>query len=121
MKAIKLVALKKLEMLEVAKPKIANSDDVLIKIKSVGICGSDVHYYKTGRIGSMMVDYPFTLGHECSGIVENIGSEVKKIKIGDRIAIDPAITCGKCDQCLIDRENTCRSLRFLRCPGQAGV
>ncbi len=118
MKAIKLAALKKLEMLEVAKPKIVNSDDVLIKIKSVGICGSDVHYYKTGKIGSQVVEYPFTLGHECSGIVEDIGAEVKKIKIGDKVAIDPAITCGECDQCLTGRENTCRSLKFLGCPGQ---
>jgi len=118
MKAIKLVALKKLEMMDIPKPKIANSDDVLIKIKSVGICGSDVHYYKTGRIGSQVVEYPFTLGHECSGIVEGMGPEVKKIKIGDKVAIDPAITCGECDQCLIGRENTCRSLKFLGCPGQ---
>ncbi|MDO9465591.1 MAG: alcohol dehydrogenase catalytic domain-containing protein [bacterium] len=119
MKAIKLVDLRKLEVLDIPKSKIVNSDDVLIKIKSVGICGSDVHYYKTGRIGSQVVKYPFTLGHECSGMVEDIGSEVKKIKIEDKVAIDPAITCGKCDQCLIGRENTCRSLKFLGCPGQA--
>lgn len=119
MKAIKLAALKKFEILDVPKPKIVNSDDVLIKTKSVGICGSDVHYYKTGKIGSQVVEYPFILGHECSGIVEDIGAEVKKIKIGDKIAIDPAITCGECDQCLASRENTCRSLKFLGCPGQA--
>lgn len=119
MKAIKLVDLRKLEILDIPKPEIVNSDDVLIKIKSAGICGSDVHYYNTGRIGSMIVEYPFTLGHECSGIVEDMGSEVKKIKIGDKVAIDPAITCGECDQCVMGRENTCRSLKFLGCPGQA--
>ena len=118
MKAIKLVDLRKFEIVDVPKPKMVNSEDLLIKIKSVGICGSDVHYYKTGRIGSQVVKYPFTLGHECSGMVEDIGSEVKKIKIGDKVAIDPAITCGECDQCLMGRENTCRSLKFLGCPGQ---
>ncbi len=119
MKAIRLVALKKLEILDVPKPEVINPDDVLVRIKSVGICGSDVHYYKTGKIGSQVVEYPFTLGHECSGIVEEAGAGVKKVAVGDRVAVDPAMTCGKCDQCLMDRENTCRKLRFLGCPGQA--
>lgn len=118
MKAVKLAALEKFEIADVPKPEITSGDGVLIKVESIGVCGSDVHYYKTGRIGSQIVKYPFTLGHECSGVVEETGHGVKGIKVGDKVAIDPAISCGKCDQCLMGRENTCRNLKFLGCPGQ---
>ena len=82
----------------------------------MGICGSDVHYFKTGRIGDQIIKFPFTLGHEFSGSVENVGSEVTEIKPGDRIAIDPAISCGSCDQCRLRRTHTCRNLKFIGNP-----
>jgi L-iditol 2-dehydrogenase len=85
----------------------------------VGVCGSDVHYYTTGRIGSQVVQYPFPIGHEGAGVVVETGKNVTRVRPGDRIAIEPAMTCGKCDQCLSGRPNTCRSLKFLGCPGQA--
>jgi L-iditol 2-dehydrogenase len=65
------------------------------------------------------VEYPFTVGHECAGVVEKTGSKVTRVKPGDIIAIEPAISCGTCDQCIEGRENTCRNLKFLGCPGQA--
>ena len=64
-------------------------------------------------------EYPFRVGHEFAGVVEKVGSEVEKIKPGDRVAIDPAISCWNCDQCDAGRPHTCRNLRFLGCPGQA--
>ena len=88
-------------------------------MKVVGVCGSDIHYYTTGKIGSQVVKYPFTVGHEGAGEVVAIGSRVTRVKIGDRIAIDPAMPCYECDQCLAGREHTCRKLRFLGNPGQA--
>jgi L-iditol 2-dehydrogenase len=91
----------------------------LLKIEKVGVCGSDVHYYETGRIGSQIVQLPFVLGHECAGHVLEIGPAVSRVKVGDEVAIDPAIVCHECDQCLAGRKNTCRKLRFLGCPGQA--
>lgn len=103
---------------EVPDPELVNEDDVLIRMKAVGVCGSDVHYYATGRIGSQIVKYPFRVGHECAGVVEKIGSAVKLIKPGDRVAIEPAISCGECDQCTAGRHHTCRKLLFLGCPGQ---
>jgi L-iditol 2-dehydrogenase len=83
------------------------------------VCGSDVHYYETGRIGSQVVQYPFAVGHEGAGIVEAVGSAVKAVKPGDRIAVEPAMSCGTCDQCKDGRPHTCRKLRFLGCPKQA--
>jgi L-iditol 2-dehydrogenase len=99
--------------------KIKDPGDVLIKIKRVGICGSDVHYFTLGRIGNQVVEYPFTVGHEASGIIQETGNAVKNLKPGDRVAIDPALPCWKCDQCKAGRHHTCRHLKFLGNPGQA--
>ncbi|MBT4823206.1 MAG: alcohol dehydrogenase catalytic domain-containing protein [Lentisphaerae bacterium] len=119
MRAMKLTGIRAMEMLEVADPAIVNPNDVLIRMKVVGVCGSDVHYYETGQIGSQVVDYPFAVGHEGAGVVEAVGPAVTRVKPGDRIAIEPAMSCGACDQCLADRPHTCRKLRFLGCPKQA--
>lgn len=108
-----------MEMQNVPDPIIINPTDVLIKLNIVAVCGSDVHYYTTGKIGSQVVEYPFPVGHECSGTVVKTGNGVKMVKHGDRIAIEPAMPCGKCDQCLAGRPHTCRNLKFLGCPGQA--
>jgi len=77
-----------------------------------------VHYYTTGRIGSQVVKYPFRVGHECAAIVQETGLGVTRVKPGDRIAVDPAVPCHRCDQCLCGRQHTCRNLRFLGTPGQ---
>lgn len=119
MNAFVLTGLNKMEMMRVPKPRIINPEDVLIQMASVGVCGSDIHYYTDGKIGSQVVEYPFTVGHEGSGIVKEVGKGVYKIKPGDRIAIDPAMPCFQCDQCNSGRFHTCRRLKFLGCPGQA--
>jgi L-iditol 2-dehydrogenase len=119
MKSMKLTGLRQMETMEISEPAIVNPGDVKIKMLAVGVCGSDIHYFTQGRIGSQKVKYPFTIGHEGAGIVTETGTAVKKIKTGDRIAIEPAMPCWKCDQCLAGRHNTCRSLKFLGCPGQA--
>ena len=118
MKAVMLTGIRQFEIKEVPDPKIINDTDVLIRIKSVGVCGSDIHYYTTGRIGSQIVQFPFIIGHEAAGIVEKTGKSVTRVKPGQRIAIDPAVSCGHCDQCKAGRENTCRELLFLGCPTQ---
>lgn len=118
MKAMLLAGIRKFETSEMDKPEIQQDTDVLIKIKMVGVCGSDIHYYTTGRIGSQIVEYPFITGHEAAGFVEQVGSKVTRVKPGDRIAIDPTIACGHCDQCLAGREHTCRNLRFMGAPKQ---
>jgi L-iditol 2-dehydrogenase len=113
-----LTGIGEMEMREVEKPSIKNDDDVLLKVEVVGVCGSDVHYYETGRIGSLVVEYPFRVGHEFTGCVEEVGGAVDGLNVGDIVVVEPAIVCGRCDQCMIGRENTCRQLKFLGCPGQ---
>jgi len=108
-----------MDMRETQTPAVMQETDVLLRVAVVGICGSDVHYYSTGRIGSQVVRYPFTVGHECSAVVEKIGRQVKRVRPGDRVAVEPAMPCGDCDQCQCGRPHTCRNLRFLGCPGQA--
>jgi L-iditol 2-dehydrogenase len=85
----------------------------------LGICGSDIHYYTQGHIGSQKAVFPFTVGHEGAGVVVETGTSVKKVKPGDKIAIEPAMPCWECDQCKAGRHHTCRKLKFLGCPGQA--
>ena len=119
MKAMKLTGIRQMEMMEVSTPSILNDRDVLIRMKTLGVCGSDIHYYISGKIGSQVVKYPFTVGHEGAGQVEAVGEGVTMVKPGDRIAIEPAMPCWECDQCKAGRPHTCRNLLFLGCPGQA--
>jgi len=119
MKAMMLTGIRQMELKEVSTPAILNDRDVLIKMKTLGVCGSDIHYYVSGKIGSQVVQYPFTVGHEGAGEVEAVGKGVSMVKPGDRIAIEPAMPCWECDQCQAGRPHTCRNLRFLGCPGQA--
>ncbi len=112
MKALFLSAPQSFEVREVDPPELPEGW-VRIRVRHVGICGSDVHYYSTGRIGDQVVKYPFVLGHEGSGeILEGAG----QFRRGTPIYIEPAIACHRCDQCLAGRENTCRNLRFLGNP-----
>ena len=114
-----LTGIRQMEMREVNDPVIKQPDDVRIRMLAVGVCGSDIHYYTQGRIGSQEVKYPFTVGHEGSGIIVETGPAVTRLKAGDRIAIEPSMPCGSCDQCLSGRSHTCRRIKFLGCPGQA--
>ena len=118
MKAMVLTGIRKMEMRQVADPRIGEGTDVLVRVGAVGVCGSDIHYYTKGRIGSQVVRYPFIVGHECAGTVLEVGRKVKRVKPGDRVAIDPAMPCGRCDQCKAGRPHTCRKLKFLGTPGQ---
>jgi L-iditol 2-dehydrogenase len=119
MRTVSLTGIRRLELREVPDPEIRASRDVLIRVDRVGICGSDIHYYAHGRIGSQVVRYPFTVGHECAGTVAAVGDEVQRVRPGDRVAIEPAMSCGTCDQCRAGRAHTCRQIRFLGAPGQA--
>lgn len=107
-----------MELREVPEPVIEKDTDVLLKIESSGVCGSDVHYYETGRIGSQVVEFPFVVGHECSASVVKTGSSVTRVKEGDQIVVEPSFSCHNCDQCKAEREHTCRNVLFLGTPGQ---
>jgi L-iditol 2-dehydrogenase len=119
MKAMMLTGIRQMEMKDVPDPVIKSPKEVKIKMSVLGICGSDIHYYTRGQIGSQKVKFPFIVGHEGAGVVIETGSAVKRVKPGDVIAIDPAMPCHECDQCRAGRHHTCRKLKFLGCPGQA--
>lgn len=118
MKKVVLTGIRTMEMVSVPEPLLVKDDEVKIRVTSIGVCGSDIHYYSEGKIGTQVVKYPFAVGHECSGVIEEVGAGVTNVKKGDLVVVDPAVHCGHCDQCLNGRPHTCRNNRFLGCPGQ---
>lgn len=103
---------------EVPQPK---ANEVLVKLEYVGICGSDLHYYETGRIGDYIVEPPFVLGHEPGGVVFGVGEEVKHLRVGDKVALEPGKTCGHCEFCKTGRYNLCPEVIFFATPPVDGV
>lgn len=95
-------------------------NQVMVKLEYVGICGSDVHYFHDGRCGDFIVDGDFVLGHECAGEVVDIGEDVKYLKVGDKVALEPGITCGECEFCKSGKYNLCADVQFLATPPVAG-
>lgn len=96
-------------------------NEVLVKLDYVGICGSDMHYYETGRIGYYVVKPPFVLGHEPGGVVVEVGANVKHLKVGDKVALEPGKTCGHCEFCKTGRYNLCPDVVFFATPPVDGV
>ena len=100
---------KPLKLEEISVPSIGD-EDVLVKIRASGICGSEIHVWK-GRDMSGIV--PRTLGHEGAGIVEKVGKNVTNISPGTRVLMDYDITCGMCRYCRSGRENLCTNLQYI--------
>lgn len=93
-----------------------DSDQVLVRVAAVGVCGSDVHYYEHGRIGPYVVNDPLVLGHELSGRIEEVGDGVDPARIGERVAIEPQRPCRICEQCKAGRYNLCPRMEFFATP-----
>lgn len=120
MKAAVMTAIRSIEIQERPVP-VPAPHEVLVQIEYVGVCGSDVHYYEHGRIGDYVVTGPLVLGHEVAGTVVETGSSVQNLKPGDRVALEPQITCGTCEFCKKGLYNLCRSVRFFATPPIDGV
>lgn len=118
-KAAYMTGLKVLEIRDVPVPELKKGQ-VLVKMEYVGVCGSDVHYYEHGRIGDFIVNGDFILGHECAGTVVAVGEGVTTHKPGDRVALEPGATCGKCEFCATGRYNLCADVEFLATPPYHG-
>ncbi len=103
---------------EIPKPA---AGEALIKIMACGICGSDVHFYHEGRCGDIRVTENFILGHEVSGVVAALGDGVSGLKIGDRVCLEPNVTCGKCEMCKSGKYNLCPNVRFFAAPPVPGA
>jgi L-iditol 2-dehydrogenase len=99
----------------------AGPKEVLVRIRAVGVCGSDVHYYKEGRIGVHVVEKPLILGHESAGEVVAVGTGVRGLAVGTRVAIEPGVPCRRCRQCLRGRYNLCPAVTFMATPPVDGA
>ncbi|KAM0329454.1 hypothetical protein ACHAQA_004763 [Verticillium albo-atrum] len=102
-------------------PKIASEHDVLVAVNYTGICGSDVHYYDHGAIGHFVVKDPMVLGHESAGTVVEVGSAVKTLAKGDRVALEPGYPCRRCSDCLGGHYNLCHEMVFAATPPYHGT
>jgi D-xylulose reductase len=116
MKALVLKETKKLAIMDIDIKESLGPDDVRIKIHTVGICGSDVHYYLHGRIGPFIVKEPMVLGHEASGTIIEIGKNVNNLKVGDRVCMEPGIPDLKSKATLLGMYNLDPSVRFWATP-----
>ncbi len=115
MRASVLIGQGELRLEDRPVPKPA-ADEVLIKVLSVGVCGSDVHYYQHGRIGDFVVDTPLVLGHEASGVIVAVGSAVDPARIGERVSIEPQRPCRACEYCRAGAYNLCPHMEFFATP-----
>ena len=114
-----MVGLDKMEIRDIPMPE-PKEKEVLVEMEYVGICGSDVHYFHDGRCGSYGVEGDFMLGHECAGTVVALGEGVQNLKVGDRVALEPGITCGECEFCKRGLYNLCPDVQFLATPPVQG-
>jgi L-iditol 2-dehydrogenase len=96
-------------------------DEALVRVGTVGVCGSDVHYYTHGRIGSMVVEGPLVLGHEVGGTIVAVGGAVDPTRVGQRVALEPQRPCRRCRQCKTGHLNLCRDMEFFATPPVDGA
>ncbi len=121
MKTLQLVGVRQIETIEAPTPQVLGPDDVLIRVKAVGICGTDLHYYRGEPAGYDTMHYPLIMGHEFAGQIEAVGSNVTDLRPGDRVAVDPAISCGICEMCLEGHAHVCPNGRFVGTPTVPGA
>jgi L-iditol 2-dehydrogenase len=110
----------RLELQERAVPR-PGPQDVLVAVRSVGICGSDAHYFQHGRIADFVVRGPLVLGHESSGRIVAVGDGVDRERLGARVGIEPGTACRACAQCKAGRYNLCQKMKFFATPPVDGA
>ncbi|MBM3727811.1 MAG: zinc-binding dehydrogenase [Acidobacteria bacterium] len=121
MRSIQMVAPRTLEEREMPQAPDPGPGEVTVRIHAVGICGSDMHWYLEGGIGHFKAAYPQVLGHEPAGEVVAVGRGVTRVKPGDRVVVEPSITCGHCEFCIEGRHNNCIQSQFLGSPQMPGL
>ncbi len=113
MRAVQLVSPHRFEVVDLPLPPDPGPGEVLLKIRSVGICGSDLHWFLDGRIGSNVCVFPQILGHETVAEIAAVGPGVPESRVGERVFVEPGISCGHCEYCVGGSPNLCPSCRFL--------
>ena len=120
MKAAVLNSPRQIEITDRPEP-VPASDEVLVRVTSVGVCGSDVHYYERGRIGRYVLTQPLVLGHEVAGEVVRRGTNVTELEPGQRVSVEPGVPCRRCGECRAGRYNLCQEIRFFATPPYDGA
>ena len=120
MRSVHLVAVRTLEIRDVPLPPDPGPREVLVKLTAVGLCGSDMHWYLDGRIGPVPASFPQILGHEPVGTIAAIGRDVHSVAVGDRVVVEPTVSCGHCEFCLAGSHNNCVSGVFMGGPQSPG-
>ena len=108
-------------VLEDIEDPTCGEDEVIVEIKASGLCGSDLHYFKDGKVGTNIVTEPHILGHESSGEIVECGKNVNTLRKGDRVTIEPGVPCLRCSNCLVGKYHLCDSIRFLGAPPNHGT
>ena len=117
MQAFRLTEARNVEACRTERPSAA-AGEVVVSVKRVGICGSDIEYFRHFKCGAFVARRPFVLGHEFAGTVVECGADAAAVAVGDRVTVDPSMPCLRCDYCSSGRYNLCRAMRFL---GSASV
>lgn len=120
MRSVPLVAPRRLELIESPLPEGPREGELLLRMRAVGLCGSDLHWWAEGRIHSTPARYPQILGHEPVGEVVAVGPGVEGFRTGDLVSVEPSLTCGHCEFCLAGRHNLCVHARFQGGPEAPG-
>lgn len=120
MRAARLHGIRDMRLDDVRAPE-PGPGEALIRVRAVGVCGSDVHYYVDGRIGSDIAPFPYILGHEFAGEIAALGPQADGPPVGTRVAVDPAMPCNRCEVCLDGKPNCCPNVRFPASPPVQGA
>ncbi|MBI3698426.1 MAG: alcohol dehydrogenase catalytic domain-containing protein [Acidobacteria bacterium] len=113
MQSVQLVARERVELRPMPDPPDPRPGEVTVRVRAVGLCGSDMHYYLEGACAGFPAMYPCVLGHEPAGEVVAIGAGVEHLAPGVRVAVEPAISCGRCEFCQAGRHNLCENMLFM--------
>lgn len=113
MQALQLVAPQELDLRTIPDPPDPGAGEVVVRIRACGICGSDMHYYLEDNCAGTPALYPSVLGHEPAGEIVAVGAQVHDLAVGDRVAVEPALCCGKCEYCLTGKRNLCERVLFM--------
>jgi L-iditol 2-dehydrogenase len=119
MRSAQLIGVNHFEIVEAPMPEIRQGQ-VLVAMKAVGVCASDVHYYRDGKIGNQVCAFPQVLGHECAGIIAKT-TGASSFHEGDRVAVEPGLPCMNCEHCKNGHFNRCPKVKFLGMPGLPGA
>ncbi|MCB0135717.1 MAG: alcohol dehydrogenase catalytic domain-containing protein, partial [Caldilineaceae bacterium] len=125
MMAVQLHGPRDLRVEQVPRPPAPGAGEILLRVTAVGVCGSDIHTYQDARIGDTVVETPLILGHEFAGVIEAIGPDsldgnAAPLQVGERVAVDPAQPCGRCELCEQGHPNLCHRLHFCGTYPDAG-